>query len=599
MMKHRMRKGLTDSNVINLKSDEITEQQKMTKAEMEQKMMRILKLMKNKDQGKSRGMPKDSKKETEVVGLVEDLYKSYQSIYEQYGHLRDEAERIFNSKSEDEEDKEDVSSSSSSSNSDSDLEYFSSEEVNTNNVHNLQDERSNNFHAQIQADELEKQIVQKNEALAKVDFLHRELDSVRSQKRELENRKNKEISENMALIVNLKQEISKKIGLEQKILEDKERVLDRIKELETELDTLHYRRREIEEQNIRMRSENQWLNTKNSELEMALTSKETEASSQTIALMEQVKNLKHKVDGSQAEKTKLEQEMERYKQEFSHKFSEMEAENNRLKSKIVDQERILKEKDETIITFNEKYKQARNCLPDVASSLVSTERKMEELAEELRSGLEDKIRILSQRILVAEQLHNESRESFRTRNKRHEQEKRQFEQKIVNHEAELMKLGNMNEFGMDRMARKFEEESAKLLNHILWITKELTFAKYWVRTRNNELKQLKTNLTRFVAQMEEKEEQEFLLREKLWNLEAKISKEGGEKLNLIRTLGQFEKKMTKMENILKEKDEEVFRLAEEKREVIRQLCVVIDHHRSRYDQLKDVMLEKVRNNRMI
>lgn len=95
--------------------------------------------------------------------------------------------------------------------------------------------------------------------------------------------------------------------------------------------------------------------------------------------------------------------------------------------------------------------------------------------------------------------------------------------------------------------------------------------------------------------MEEKEEQEFLLREKLWNLEAKISKEGGEKLNLIRTLGQFEKKMTKMENMLKEKDEEVFRLAEEKREVIRQLCVVIDHHRTRYDHLKDAM----RNRRMI
>lgn len=304
-------------------------------------MTRILKLMKNKDQGKSRGMPKDSKKETEVVGLVEDLYKNYQSIYEQYGHLRDEAERIVKSKNENEKDKEDASSSSSSSSSDSDSEYFSSEETNTSSVHNLQNENSSNLHVQIQAGELEKQIVQKNEALAKVDFLHRELDSLRSQKRELENRKNKEISENMALIGNLKEELAEKIGVEQKMLEEKERVLVRIKDLETEVDTLHYRRREIEEQNIRMRSENQWLNTKNSELEMALTSKETEASSQMIALMEQVKSLKQKVEGSQT---------------------------------------------------------------DVASSLIGAERKMEELAEELRSGLEDKIRLLSQRILVAEQL---------------------------------------------------------------------------------------------------------------------------------------------------------------------------------------------------
>ncbi|XP_023552873.1 golgin subfamily A member 6-like protein 22 [Cucurbita pepo subsp. pepo] len=648
----------------------------------------------------------ESKKETEVVGLVEDLYKNYQSIYDQYGHLRDEAERIVKSEKENEEDKEDVCSSSLSSSSDSDSEYFSSEEVNiTSSVHNLQNEQSSNWFVQIQTEELEKQIVQKNEALAKVDFLHRELDSVRTQKREMENRKNKEISENMALIGNLKEELVEKIGVEKKMLEEKERVLARSKDLEMEIDTLHYRRREIEEQNIRMRSENQWLNTKISELEMALTSKETEASSQTVALMEQVKNLKHTINGLQTEKTKLGQEMEQYKQEVSHRFSEMEEENKKLRTKIVDQETILKEKEETIIKFNEKYKKAKSCLPDVASSLINTERKMEELAEDLRCGLEDKIRLLSQRILVAEQLHNESRENFRVKNKRHEQEKRHFEQKIEKHEEELMKLSNVNEFGMDRVARRFEEESSiydqyghlrdeaerivksekeneedkedvcssslssssdsdseyfsseevnitssvhnlqneqssnwfvqiqteelekqivqknEALAKVDFLHRELDSVRTQKREmenrKNKEISEnmvlignLKEELVEKIGvekkmleekeRMEEKEEQEFLLREKLWNLEAKISKEGGEKLNLIRTLGQFEKKMTKMENLVKEKDEEVFRLAEEKREVIRQLCVVIDHYRSQSDHLKDAMLGKtVRNRRMI
>ncbi|XP_023544261.1 COP1-interactive protein 1-like [Cucurbita pepo subsp. pepo] len=599
MSKHRVLKGLTECSGHDSKLDDITEQQKMTKAEMEQKILRILKLMKNKDHGKNRGMSRDSKKETEVIGLVEDLYKNYQSIYEQYGHLRDEAERIVKSRKGKEKDNEDVSSSSSSSSSDSESEYFSSEEISNSCVHSLRDEQSSILHAQIQADELEKQIEQKNEALAKVDSLHWELDSVLNQKREMENRKNQEICENMILIGNLKEELTEKIGVVQKMLDEKERVLARIKDMETEIDTMHYRRREIEDQNIRMRSENQWLSTRNSELELALTSKETEASSQTIALMEQVKNLKQKMDALQAERTKLGQDMEQCKQKFSHKLSEMEAENNKLKIKIIDRESILKEKDKTITALNEKNKQAKSCLPDVASSMIGAERKMEDLAEELRNSLEDKIRLLSQRILVAEQLHNESKENFRARNKRYEQEKRQFEKKIGNHEAELMKLDNMNEFEMDRMTRKIEEESTKLLNHILKITKELTFAKYWVRTRNNELKQLKTNLTRFVAQMEEKEEQEFMLREKVWNLEAKLSKEGGEKLNLIRSLSQLEKKMTKMVNLVKEKDEEVFQLAEEKREVIRQLCAVIDHHRSRYDLLKDAMMKNVRNIKMI
>ena len=39
---------------------------------------------------KSKGMSRDSEKGTKVVCLVENLYKNYPSIYEQYFHLRDE-----------------------------------------------------------------------------------------------------------------------------------------------------------------------------------------------------------------------------------------------------------------------------------------------------------------------------------------------------------------------------------------------------------------------------------------------------------------------------------------------------------------------------
>ena len=53
-------------------------------------------------------------------------------------------------------------------------------------------------------------------------------------------------------------------------------------------------------------------------------------------------------------------------------------------------------------------------------------------------------------------------------------------------------------------------------------------------------------------------------------------------VQLNRTVGELEKKM-------KEKEDGMLDLGEEKREVIRQLCLWIDYHRSRYDYLKDIL----------
>lgn len=80
----------------------------------------------------------------------------------------------------------------------------------------------------------------------------------------------------MILIGNLKEEWMEKIELHKRYYMRKREFIPWIKDLETKVDTLHYSRREIEEQNIRMRSKNQWLNnTKNFELELTLTCKET------------------------------------------------------------------------------------------------------------------------------------------------------------------------------------------------------------------------------------------------------------------------------------------------------------------------------------
>ena len=54
----------------------------------------------------------------------------------------------------------------------------------------------------------------------------------------------------------------------------------------------------------------------------------------------------------------------------------------------------------------------------------------------------------------------------------------------------------------------------------------------------------------------------------------------------------LEEKMGELEKTMSEKKEGILALGEEKREAIRQLCIWIDYHRSRCEDLKE-MLSKV------
>ena len=104
--------------------------------------------------------------------------------------------------------------------------------MNNSSFQYLHNEESSTLHAQIQADEQEKQIEQKNEALTKVDSLHWELESLWN--RIGKQKKLRDIREN-DFDRNLKEELPEKIGVAQKILIKKERVLARIKDLENGL----------------------------------------------------------------------------------------------------------------------------------------------------------------------------------------------------------------------------------------------------------------------------------------------------------------------------------------------------------------------------
>ncbi|MCH96498.1 myosin-9-like, partial [Trifolium medium] len=139
--------------------------------------------------------------------------------------------------------------------------------------------------------------------------------------------------------------------------------------------------------------------------------------------------------------------------------------------------------------------------------------------------------------------------------------------------------------GLDAAVAKVEEHRECVVNNVSKMLYEVQFAKDWIKNMNVEMKQLKDNVDCLTTLLNQKEEQELLLRDKVWNLEATVSKEGGEKLNLTNAVNQLEKKVGKLEKNLKEKDEDLDSLGEKKREAIRQLCLVVEFHRDRCNYL--------------
>ncbi|KAF5734204.1 myosin-10-like [Tripterygium wilfordii] len=461
------------------------------------------------------------------------------------------------------------------------------------------------------------EVVQDNGLAHKVSALQQELHSLHRQKNELSaqlERKTKDIFENLIQVETLEEDPARNTVAEEKILEEKDGIPKVGQDLELDVDSPHNLKNELEQQ-LRskvheidqLRKEKEKLHDRIFELEEMLTDrgkeffslqkqsecKENEASTQIMTLTAQVNNLKQEMGSLQALKSELEMQNERLIQDFSQSQTLMENENTKLTSKIADQQNILKEREDTIKKLTEDYKQVKRLLVESKSRLQFAERKMEELAEEFRKKMEDHIRLLYQRIVVAEQIHTENKLNYRKAKERLEQENKLLEEKIAAYEPELYKMwdilkpGNNALTTLDLVFRRFHHDNGSILERISRISNEIQSAKNWVAGTNNEMKRLKHNMDGLTSQLDGKEEQELMLREKVWNLEAKLGKEGGEKL--VKESSQLERKVRELESKIKEQDEKLLGIGEEKREAIRQLCILIDYHRNRCDYLKEVI----------
>ncbi|OIV92645.1 hypothetical protein TanjilG_17996 [Lupinus angustifolius] len=412
-----------------------------------------------------------------------------------------------------------------------------------------------------------------------VEIMKVELDTLQEQKSMLELQNEQRKNEYSESLAKMETRCSNQHDLEEKVRS----VIHEISQLVVERKALQDEKYELERA----------MTQKREEISATLSKHESdknETSMYTMALTEEVESMRIELNTLQEQKSMLELQNKQRQHEYSESLAKMEN----LIAELETKEETIKKLTGTIEQISVENKEAK-IWSKMNQRLI--ERKIEELAEKFKRKMEDNIRLLHQRIHIAEQLNIENKDSCKKTKQRYEQENKTFQEKIAFYENELRTIKVSDQGELDSAARKVEEHIDYVLTLVSKMLCEVQFAKDWIKKKNGEMKQLKDKVDRLTALLNDKEAKELLLREKLWELEASVSKEGGEKLNLVKAVNQLEKKVRKLEKNLKQRDEELVGLGEKKREAIRQLCILAEFHRESYNHLKGQITKTKINNR--
>lgn len=313
-------------------------------------------------------------------------------------------------------------------------------------------------------------------------------------------------------------------------------------------------------------------------LEKKLKQSEETSSALIKSLNQKVKTQQSKMEALLKEKVSLQvelatlkkdkerhiKELEKEKQEALLFKSKMDRKNTELMSKISDQQKTLLELGDVVTKTRSGYMKSH-------PNYQMMEHKIEEMAEDFRRQFDDKYRAMSRRIRAAEQQHVENKEWYLKTNEEFKQENKAHQGNIatgLRNVKDVALTASDVLVALDTVVVKFEECNDNMLTRISKTSCEVNYAKEWVRRKNNALVQVKHDLDDLLFQLDDKEGEISVFRDRVWKLE---------------------NKMRQLEKRIREKDEGMIVLKEEKREAIRQLCVWIDYHRCRTDYYKKMV----------
>lgn len=428
--------------------------------------------------------------------------------------------------------------------------------------------------------------------IERTNYLQHELEALRNQNSELElslQEKTQELSACHLRIENLKGELTSTTSSEKGLTKETEGLKSEVKSLVDAKCDMEEKIMDMNQEAYHSELQKEKLNDKIMELETKLLGKEAEVgilqkkheaymndmSAQGSTLTARINNIQKQLQTAETEKSRLQSQLEKEKHEFSQSLVQMEKKNTELTIKITEQEKTLRGMQDTVNKSKEEHKQMLIKLEDSKLNFHNAERKIGEMAEELRKTFEDSLRILSRRIRVAEQMHIENKEWYQKNRNSYEKENKDLREKNARNGMGLRGIKDISLTAsdmlgsLDTVALKFEECTAHFLNRISKNSCELQFVKDWVMRKNKAMAHVKDDFDCLLAQCDDKEAEILKYREKVWKSENKVRE---------------------LEKMIKDKEESMMSLKEEKREAIRQLCVWIDYHRSRSDYYKRILL---------
>ncbi|KAG8496838.1 hypothetical protein CXB51_008131 [Gossypium anomalum] len=547
------------------------EQVEVIKPDVEKRVERILKLIKRKSR----------KREPELIGHVEEFYRQYQSLSAQYEHLkRESVQKVLKGKGKGNESHPYYSSGS-------DSEYYSPTDRENDTDTTFDNDRR--FHRWM-ADNIKEEL---NRAYEEDADLKHQLASKTEESEALASGHLSASSKTEEIETINKDEPKRdsEVGIDGETAETKHQgetntaMYVPVWEEGDEVTKLMKQLKE-NEKNLTSRINNSMAQVCNLKKEVDyLRAQQCEARGNVMKpeLEVQVKTLKEENQGLQVQVIDLESEVDALckqkitpKNELSnvHEINQLKEENAHLNSRILGLEALFRERRlEDCQTKREKQ-----------TTQMSTEVKLDHVTEKNQVELQ----IADQQRMMKE-IEEHTRKTMESN------------PKLIKQLSAGNKL-NYIERKMGNLAQEFYQkldDNIRLLCLRIAVAEKTHYEnkenykniKESLEQENKELKQklvtCETELTKLIDNAEKKRENDKVL-----------NSEEEQKLKLLKAVSVLEKKVGELEKINKEKDATLLSREEEKREAIRQLCLLIDYHRTNCDYLKELVSQLTESNHL-
>ncbi|KAJ0445885.1 hypothetical protein HanLR1_Chr17g0647691 [Helianthus annuus] len=397
-----------------------------------------------------------------------------------------------------------------------------------------------------------------------------ELESLRIRNEESEfelGEKTREALVSVEMLESLTEKLQQKTENEAGLVEERDGLKRHVKDLEIIIESINDENRMSKNENENQRGTISELREKLEEKDSRISALELEIEGVEMDLSDKVKSLEQKDKSLEIDKM----EIAELREKLQEKDSQIKDLSNKIKSLEIDKMELEGKNDDLVASLEQRDMEVNKSNNEAYSSFRSTVKKMGEMVDEFRKKSEDSFRILGRRIRVAEQLHNETREWYEKTREQNEQDRKDCE--LALHSIKIIMsmvsdtLSVSETFGL-----RFVECCEAFTNRVSKVSCEINYVKDWMKRKNAALVQLKQDFDEHVVQLDEKESEILVSRQKVLKLKSKLRD---------------------LEKTVKEDDEKIIVLKEEKREAIRQLCVWIDYHRGRSDFFKKTCSELV------